>query len=66
MLIKEIKSLLDQKASDYENIKFLEKDPISIPHLFIKKEDIEISGFLVATISWGNRISILNLSLIHI
>lgn len=60
MLIKEIKSFLDQKASDYENIKFLEKDPISIPHLFIKKEDIEISGFLVATISWGNRISILN------
>ena len=37
MLIKEIKSFLDQKASDYENIKFLEKDPISIPHLFIKK-----------------------------
>ena len=60
MLIKEIKSFLDQKASAYENINFLDKDPISIPHRFNKKEDIEISGFLVATISWGNRISILN------
>ena len=55
----DLKSFLDEKAEIYENIQFLEKDPISIPHQFNKKEDIEISGFLIATISWGNRVSIL-------
>ena len=38
---------------------FLEQDPIQIPHSFSKKEDIEIAGFLVASIAWGNRISII-------
>ena len=55
----ELKTFLDQKAAAYENIRFLDKDPISIPHRFDKKEDIEIAGFLIATIAWGNRISIL-------
>ena len=55
----DLKSFLDEKAEIYENIQFLEKDPISIPHQFNKKEDIEISGFLIATISWGTRVSIL-------
>ncbi len=59
MHFKELKSFLDEKASAYENFQFLEKDPVSIPHQFNKKEDIEIAGFLVATISWGKRISIL-------
>ncbi|HNY02878.1 MAG TPA: TIGR02757 family protein [Bacteroidales bacterium] len=39
---------------------FIPLDPISIPHRFSKKEDIEIAGFLTATLSWGNRRSILN------
>ncbi len=43
----------------YNRPSFIESDPISIPHKFSKKEDIEIAGFLTATISWGNRISIL-------
>ena len=51
----EIKSFLDYKADLYENENFIEDDPISIPHLFSKKEDIEISAFLTATISWGQR-----------
>ncbi len=55
----ELKSFLDEKAAFYEQPKFIETDPIQIPHLFTKKEDIEISGFLTATISWGNRKSIL-------
>ncbi len=55
----ELKEFLDEKAAFYEQPKFIETDPIQIPHLYTKKEDIEISGFLTATISWGNRKSIL-------
>ncbi len=51
----ELKEFLDEKVIQYNNPKFIESDPIQIPHLFTKKEDIEIAGFLTATISWGNR-----------
>lgn len=47
------------KAGFYNRPSFIEDDPISVPHRFRKKEDIEISGFLTATISWGNRKSII-------
>ena len=53
--LDEIKSFLDYKADLYENQNFIESDPISIPHLFSKKEDIEISAFITSTISWGQR-----------
>ena len=56
----ELKSFLDAKAAQYEHPKFLEADPIQIPHRFSQKEDIEISGFLTATIAWGNRKSIIS------
>jgi len=50
---------LDNKVEQYNNPTFIESDPIQIPHLFSKKEDIEIAGFLTATIAWGNRKSII-------
>jgi len=56
----ELKDFLDSKVLQYNNPKFLETDPIRIPHLFTIKEDIEISAFLTATIAWGNRKSIIN------
>lgn len=55
----ELKLFLDDKVTLYNNPKFIESDPIQIPHLFSTKEDQEISGFLTATISWGNRKSII-------
>ncbi|TRO66602.1 TIGR02757 family protein [Christiangramia sabulilitoris] len=55
----ELKEFLDEKVIKYNTPGFIETDPISIPHLFYKKEDIEIAGFLAATIAWGNRKSIL-------
>lgn len=58
--LKEIKELLDEKYFQFNNTSFIETDPISIPHQFSKKEDIEIAGFLIATIAWGQRISIIN------
>lgn len=56
----ELKEFLDAKVIQYNNPKFIESDPIQIPHRFSKKEDIEISGFLTATIAWGNRKMIIN------
>lgn len=53
--INDIKLLLNEKADQYNRSSFIEDDPISIPHLFSNKEDIEISGFLAATIAWGQR-----------
>ncbi|MAO10302.1 MAG: TIGR02757 family protein [Flavobacteriaceae bacterium] len=55
----ELKRFLDEKAAYYNQPLFIESDPIQIPHQFSKKEDIEIAGFLVATIAWGNRKSII-------
>jgi uncharacterized protein (TIGR02757 family) len=57
--LAEIKNFLDQKYLEYSKPEFIETDPIQVPHLFTKKEDIEISGFLTATISWGQRKSII-------
>jgi uncharacterized protein (TIGR02757 family) len=51
----ELKEFLDEKVNLYNNPNFIETDPIQIPHQFSIKEDIEIAGFLTATIAWGNR-----------
>jgi len=56
----ELKDFLDAKVIAYNNPKFIESDPIQIPHQFSIKEDIEISAFLTATIAWGNRKIIIN------
>ena len=56
---KELKDFLEAKVDQYQRAEFLKDDPISIPHHFSKKEDVEISGFLTATIAWGNRKSII-------
>ena len=56
----ELKDFLDSKVIEYNNTQFIESDPISIPHSFDKKEDIEISALLVATIAWGQRKTIIN------
>lgn len=59
MNFEELKSYLDEKADQYNNPDFIENDPLQIPHRFSAKQDIEIAGFLSATISWGNRKSII-------
>lgn len=55
----ELKSFLDQKVIQYNTLDFIESDPVQIPHLFTQKEDVEIAGFLSATIAWGNRTMII-------
>lgn len=59
MTQNELREFLDEKADFYNHPNFIETDPIQIPHRFSIKEDIEIAGFLSATIAWGNRKSII-------
>ena len=54
----DLKSLLEEKTALYNQPQFIQSDPIGIPHRFTKREDIEMSGFLVATIAWGQRTTI--------
>jgi uncharacterized protein (TIGR02757 family) len=56
----ELKDFMDLKVAQYNQPRFLKDDPLQIPRRFSRKEDIEISGFLTATISWGNRRSIIH------
>lgn len=51
----ELKDFLEYKVNQYNNLDFIENDPIGVPHRYSLKQDIEISGFLVSIISWGNR-----------
>lgn len=51
----ELRQILEENYRYYQSHFFIEPDPISIPHLFSRKEDIEISGFLAATLAWGQR-----------
>lgn len=56
---KELKEYLDFKSEEFNNTAFIEEDPVSIPHIFSKKEDIESIGLIMATISWGQRKTII-------
>jgi uncharacterized protein (TIGR02757 family) len=57
--VHDLKAFLEEKVEFYNQPEFIITDPISIPHRYSIKEDIEIAGFLSATIAWGNRVSIL-------
>lgn len=55
-----LKNFLDKKVNEFNNTSFIKDDPICIPHLFSKKQDIEIAGFFAATFAWGIRKTIIN------
>lgn len=58
--MQDLKEFLDEKVAFYNRPSFITLDPISIPHFFSKKEDIEISGFIASILAWGQRKTILN------
>lgn len=58
-IMLQLKQMLDEAAASYNNARFIAEDPISIPHQFSKKEDIEIAGFFAAILSWGQRKTII-------
>ena len=59
MISHELKEFLNEKYNQFNCLDFIEVDPISIPHQFSRKEDIEIAAFLSATIAWGQRPTII-------
>ena len=59
-MIENLKAFLDSKVAQYNRPDFIKNDPVSIPHLFTSKKDIEIMGFWAATLAWGQRIIIIN------
>jgi uncharacterized protein (TIGR02757 family) len=61
--VNELKDFLDRKVEEYNRPSFIEDDPISVPHRFSKKQDIEIAGFFAAIFAWGNRTTIIQKSL---
>jgi uncharacterized protein (TIGR02757 family) len=59
---KNLIEFLNAKVELYNQPSFIKDDPISVPHLFSKKQDIEIAGFFAAVFAWGNRTTIINKS----
>jgi len=59
---QDLKKFLDAKVEQYNRPEFIKNDPVCIPHLFTKKQDIEIAALFAAVFAWGNRITIINKS----
>ena len=62
MIDKKLKDFLNKKVDEYNQPFFIGTDPVCIPHLFTKKQDIEIAGFFASIFAWGNRTTIINKS----
>ena len=52
---RDLRKFLNRKADEYNRPSFISGDPVSIPHRFGKRQDIEIAGFFAAIFSWGHR-----------
>jgi len=59
-MIENLKAFLDSKVAQYNRPDFIKNDPVCIPHLFTRQQDIEIMGFWAATLAWGQRVTIIN------
>ncbi len=55
----DLKDFLDKKFLQFNHPGFIANDPVSIPHSFSKKQDIEISGLMAAVLAWGQRVTII-------
>lgn len=51
----QLKEFLDKKVAQYNTPAFIKDDPVCIPHLFTKQQDIEIAALFAAVFAWGNR-----------
>ncbi len=60
MTLDKLKNFLEEQVEQYNQHSFIKDDPISIPHQFTKLQDIEIMGFWVAMLAWGQRKTIIN------
>jgi len=60
MNASQLKIYLNQCVEQFNRPAFIEDDPISIPHQFSQLQDIEIMGFWVSMLAWGQRKTIIN------
>jgi len=58
----QLKDFLKSKVTQYNTPAFIKDDPVCIPHLFTKIQDIEIAGLFAAAFAWGNRTIIIKKS----
>ncbi len=58
--MEHLRAVLDEKFACYNCKEFIKNDPISFPHSFTRREDVEIAALLASTIAWGNRKMILS------
>lgn len=56
---KDLTEFFNKKASEYNQPDFIKSDPVCVPHLFSKKQDVEIAGLFAAIFAWGNRTTII-------
>lgn len=59
-MLQNLKEFLDSRVEKYNCPDFIQNDPVQIPHLFARKQDIEIMGFWAAVLAWGQRVTIIN------
>jgi hypothetical protein len=53
--IQSLKDFLEERVAMYNQLAFIENDPICIPHAYKKKQDIEIAGLFAPILAWGKR-----------
>jgi uncharacterized protein (TIGR02757 family) len=61
-IAKDLRAFLDKKADEYNRPSFIATDPVSVPHAYTRRQDVEIAGFFAAMFAWGNRTTIIRKS----
>lgn len=54
-VLLELKPILDEINDQVEQPDYIPRDPVQFMHAFHEKKDMEIAGFLAATMAWGRR-----------
>ncbi|MEX2235447.1 MAG: TIGR02757 family protein [Cyclobacteriaceae bacterium] len=57
--ITDLKGFLEEKVELFNKPAFITLDPVCIPHMYTKKQDIEIAGLFAAVLAWGQRVTII-------
>ncbi len=57
---RDLRTFLEGRVRQFNRPAFIEDDPVGIPHRFTHLQDIEIMGFWVAILAWGQRKTIIN------
>ena len=58
--ILSLKDFLEEKGLKFNQRSFVQNDPVSIPHTYKIKQDIEIAALMASVLAWGQRVTIIN------